>query len=264
MASRLVIPSRNLWVLPGPTHPAHLELGTDTGRLLLLVQMQQRLGGAVVQRHADDQTQGLGVQQVLGHRHGFTLPSEGPRPIGQPQKTDPALFRQLRRSGSSDKRTWSWEVGCCSLVSSRPRNDHQGPAQPPPPAGLLLPAWLNYGHKASQPRHTLGCRSPWSTEMCRPHGDGAHLVLCKPTVTLGPCSGSRDYPPTSTRILEGTQSEARMWRAPPTLCSRACKCGAGGAGVYLGNRLLWFDTFTFPVKILKRDHERRVGGTHLG
>lgn len=138
------------------------------------------------------------------------------------------------------------------------------PSTAPTPAGLLLPAWLNYRHKATQPRHALECRSPWSTEMCRPHRDGAHLVLCKPIATLGPCSGGRDHPTTSTRTLEGTQSEARTRRAPPTLCSRACKCGAGGAGVYLGNRLLWFDTFTFPVKILKRDHKWRVGGMRLG
>lgn len=48
---------------------AHLELGADAGRLLLLVQVQQRLGGAVVQGHADDELQGLGVQQILGQTH---------------------------------------------------------------------------------------------------------------------------------------------------------------------------------------------------
>lgn len=47
----------------------HLELSTDAGWLLLLVQMQQRLGGSVMQCHTDYESQGLGVQQVLGQTH---------------------------------------------------------------------------------------------------------------------------------------------------------------------------------------------------
>lgn len=55
-----------------PVQPrAHLELGADAGRLLLLVQVQQGLGGAVVQCHADDQLQRLAVQQVLRQTSGF-------------------------------------------------------------------------------------------------------------------------------------------------------------------------------------------------
>lgn len=56
----------------------HLELRTDAGWLLLLVQVQQRLGSSVMQRHADDEPQGLRVQQVLGNDlllfDTFTLP----------------------------------------------------------------------------------------------------------------------------------------------------------------------------------------------
>lgn len=48
----------------------HLELGADARRLLLLVQVQQGLGGTVMQGHTDDELQGLGVQQVLGQTDG--------------------------------------------------------------------------------------------------------------------------------------------------------------------------------------------------
>ena len=52
---------------PAPAPLAtYLELGADAGRLLLLVQVQQGLGGAVVQGHTDDELQGFAVQQVLG------------------------------------------------------------------------------------------------------------------------------------------------------------------------------------------------------
>lgn len=42
-----------------------LELSADAGRLLLLVQVQQGLGDAVVKRHAAQVAQRLHVQQVL-------------------------------------------------------------------------------------------------------------------------------------------------------------------------------------------------------
>lgn len=42
-----------------------LELGADAGRLLLLVQVEQGLGDAVVERHAAQVAQRLHVQQVL-------------------------------------------------------------------------------------------------------------------------------------------------------------------------------------------------------
>lgn len=43
----------------------YLELGTDAGGLLLLVQVQQRLGSAIVQRQAHDELQRARVQQIL-------------------------------------------------------------------------------------------------------------------------------------------------------------------------------------------------------
>lgn len=42
-----------------------LELRTDAGRFLLLVQVKQRLGDAVVESHAAQVTQRLDVQQML-------------------------------------------------------------------------------------------------------------------------------------------------------------------------------------------------------
>lgn len=41
---------------------AHLELGTDAGRLLLLVQVQQRLGDAVGQRQVAQVLERLDVE----------------------------------------------------------------------------------------------------------------------------------------------------------------------------------------------------------
>lgn len=58
---------------------AYLELCTDAGRLLLLVQVQQGLGGPVVQCHADDEPQGLGVQQVLGQTQRIGPALHGPQ-----------------------------------------------------------------------------------------------------------------------------------------------------------------------------------------
>lgn len=44
---------------------ADLELSTDAGGLLLLVEVMQRLGGAVVDGATDDELQGARVQQAL-------------------------------------------------------------------------------------------------------------------------------------------------------------------------------------------------------
>lgn len=68
---------------PGEPRASHLELGADARGLLLLVQVQQRLGGTVMQGHTDDELQGLGVQQVLGQTHrvqpALLRPQRAPR-----------------------------------------------------------------------------------------------------------------------------------------------------------------------------------------
>lgn len=44
---------------------SYLKLGTDAGRLLLLVQVEQRLGSAIVQRQAYNELQRPRIQQIL-------------------------------------------------------------------------------------------------------------------------------------------------------------------------------------------------------
>lgn len=48
-----------------PVRLLYLELGTDAGWLLLLVQVQQRLGGAIVQRQTHNELQRPRIQQTL-------------------------------------------------------------------------------------------------------------------------------------------------------------------------------------------------------
>lgn len=43
----------------------YLELGTDARGLLFLVQMEQRLGCAILQRQAHNELQRLRIQQIL-------------------------------------------------------------------------------------------------------------------------------------------------------------------------------------------------------
>lgn len=49
----------------GGDNATHLKLRADAGRLLLLVQVKQGLGDAVVERHAAQVPKRLDVQQVL-------------------------------------------------------------------------------------------------------------------------------------------------------------------------------------------------------
>lgn len=85
---------------PGEPRATHLELGADARGLLLLVQVQQRLGGAVVQGHTDDELQGLGVQQVLGRTH----------------RVWPALLRPQQAPGGTDSGARTMLLGGDSLV----------------------------------------------------------------------------------------------------------------------------------------------------
>ena len=45
-----------------------LELGADAGRLLLLVEVEEGLGNAVVERQVAEVFEGLDIQQVLWER----------------------------------------------------------------------------------------------------------------------------------------------------------------------------------------------------
>lgn len=54
-----------VWLLYLMVRSADLELSTNAGSLLLLVEVMQRLGGAVVDGATDDELQGARVQQAL-------------------------------------------------------------------------------------------------------------------------------------------------------------------------------------------------------
>lgn len=61
----------------GGDNATNLKLRADAGRLLLLVEVEQRLGDAVVQRHAAQVAEGLDVQQVLRAQQKHTTRSGG-------------------------------------------------------------------------------------------------------------------------------------------------------------------------------------------